>query len=164
MPLPNIAGVWLHKPTETEIDIYPLDPCGGVLCLWGPDVGHGYTSQADTQGCWDSDEWQGHIPAMRYDGAPDAWELLAPSNAKSTGSVCRERGEMTEQVTVGFGDIDGVASALDDELCAAAVPPVPILQTKDCRKKRNPKCLGWPRCGCILQGRQSDCANLTCGW
>ena len=82
MPLPNVAGTWRHKPSGRELDIYPLDPCNGVLCLWGPDAGNSYTSQGDTQGCWDSDEWQGHIPAAGYDNDPDAWELVKASNVK----------------------------------------------------------------------------------
>ena len=24
-------------------------------------------------------------------------------------------------------------------------------------KRRNPKCKQWPRCSCVLQGRESDC-------
>lgn len=71
--LPNEEGQWLHIPTNQVIDIYPLDPANGVLCLWGPDVGHCYSFAADTQGCWDNDEWQGHIPAHLYDNDPEAW-------------------------------------------------------------------------------------------
>ena len=83
MPLPNCEGRWLHKPTGDVIDIYPLDPCGGVLCLWGPDIGQGYTGVADTQGCWLTDEWQGHIPVHLYDNFPDAWECVNEIDANN---------------------------------------------------------------------------------
>ena len=65
--IPDSAGVWLHIPTDQEVDIYPLDPVGGILCLWGPDVGISYTGAKDRQEVWDTDEWQGHIPVHRYD-------------------------------------------------------------------------------------------------
>lgn len=81
MPMPNAPGIWLHKPSGEEIEIYHLEPVGGTLCLWGPDVGHSYSFAADTHGCWDTDEWQGHIPAHLYDRDANAWELVQASNA-----------------------------------------------------------------------------------
>ena len=65
--IPDSAGVWLHIPSNEEIDIYPLDPVGGILCLWGPDVVITYSGAKDRQEVWDTDEWQGHIPVHRYD-------------------------------------------------------------------------------------------------
>ena len=65
--VPDSPGFWLHVPTNEEIEIYPLEPVGGVLCLWGPDVGITYSGSKDTQEVWDTDEWQGHIPVHRYD-------------------------------------------------------------------------------------------------
>ena len=65
--IPDSEGVWLHIPSNEEIDIYPLDPVGGILSLWGPDVGITYSGAKDRQEVWDTDEWQGHIPVHRYD-------------------------------------------------------------------------------------------------
>lgn len=75
MNCPNKPGTWLHFPSEQAIDIYPLEPCGGVLCLWGPDVGIAYTGAADTQSVWTTDEWQGHIPVNIWDDT-GPWEFL----------------------------------------------------------------------------------------
>jgi len=80
MPMPNAPGLWLHKPSGQPIEIYPLEPAGGVLCLWGPDVGHTYSGAADNQGVWDTDEWQGHIPVLAYDYDTDSWELVQASS------------------------------------------------------------------------------------
>ena len=88
--MPNAPGLWMHNPSDQEIDIYPLEPVGGTLCLWGPDVGISYTGACDTQAVWDTDEWQGHIPAHRYDDDADAWELVQASNA---GGNATERSE-----------------------------------------------------------------------
>ena len=76
MNVPDREGIWLHEPTGQEIDIYVLDPmCSGILCLWGPDVGLTYSAVAETQGVWDSDEWQGHIPAARFDNI-GPWKFI----------------------------------------------------------------------------------------
>jgi hypothetical protein len=65
---------------------------------------------------------------------------------------------MSEQTAQEQATPKGAASVLDDGLCASAVSTEPTLQAKTIRAPRYPKCLGWPRCGCILQGRKSDCA------
>lgn len=75
MKIPDKEGVWLHVPTNQEIDIYPLEPCLGVLCLWGPDVGITYSGSRETQGVWTTDEWQGHIPVGFWDDE-GPWEFL----------------------------------------------------------------------------------------
>lgn len=64
---PHKEGVWLHVPTNEEIDVYRLEPVAGQLCVWGPDVGQSYTGARATQGIWDSDEWQGHILVEWFD-------------------------------------------------------------------------------------------------
>ena len=90
MPLPNVKGVWRHMPTGRDIDIYPLDPVGGVLCLWGPDVGY---MGDDPASVWDSDEWNGHIPCGRYDPDPDAWMIVrAPDMELGVGAQELEKG------------------------------------------------------------------------
>lgn len=63
--IPDLPGRWISDEDE-EIEVYPLEPCGDVLCVWGPDVGLSYTGAAETQGVWTTDEWQGHIPVMWY--------------------------------------------------------------------------------------------------
>lgn len=65
MKLPDRPGIW--RLADEEIEVYELDPVGGTLCIWGPDVGITYTGAADTQFPWDTDEWQGHIPVQFYD-------------------------------------------------------------------------------------------------
>lgn len=77
MNVPDKRGVWLHEPTNEEIDVYPLDPVGGILCIWGPDVGMSYTGFKETQDVWDTDEWQGHIPVHRFDNK-GPWQYLRP--------------------------------------------------------------------------------------
>lgn len=77
--IPNKPGVWLHKPSGDEIDIYDLEPVG-CLCLWGPDVGAFYAANTEEQMCWTTDEWQGHIPVHRFDYFPENWEFLRAFN------------------------------------------------------------------------------------
>jgi hypothetical protein len=61
---PNKPGIWKHMPTGDEIDVYSLDPVGGMLCLWGPEVG---LTQIETM-FWADDEWVGHVPVHIYGG------------------------------------------------------------------------------------------------
>jgi len=82
MNLPNKAGTWqisyeeYDKYSETtesltvELEVYPLEPCGNILCFWAADLG----IFLDTSDFWDTDEWLGHIPV----------ELLRLPNAKYT--------------------------------------------------------------------------------
>lgn len=65
MKTPNRPGIW--RLGDEEIEVYPLEPVGGTLCIWGPDVGISYSGVAETQGIWTTDEWQGHIPVQFYD-------------------------------------------------------------------------------------------------
>lgn len=79
-PLPCLAcpdreGVWLLD--GEEIDVYRLEPTGGQLCIWGPDVGISYSGATETQFPWTSDEWQGHIPVWMYDDE-GPWTFLRP--------------------------------------------------------------------------------------
>lgn len=60
--LPDREGVWRAEEAGIEVDIYRLEPVGGMLCLWGPDVGY----MGDSSSIWDNDEWNGHIPIERY--------------------------------------------------------------------------------------------------
>jgi hypothetical protein len=62
--IPDRAGVWLIDGAEVEV--YPLEPVGGVLCIWGPENGYTYSGSQETQQCWDTDEWQGHIPVHKW--------------------------------------------------------------------------------------------------
>ena len=71
--IPNQAGQWHYLPIDIVVDVYPLDPVGGVLCIWGPDVGMTYSFSKDGQSCWDSDEWQGHVPVKLFDDDPNSW-------------------------------------------------------------------------------------------
>lgn len=59
---PDRAGVWRIDQTGDELEVYPLDPMGGMLCIWGPEVGY----MGGESDIWDSDEWIGHIPVHRY--------------------------------------------------------------------------------------------------
>jgi CYTH domain-containing protein len=59
--VPDQEGYWV-SPSGNEIEVYRLDPVGGTLCVWGPDIGYSYTGNKETQSVWDTDEWQGHIP------------------------------------------------------------------------------------------------------
>jgi hypothetical protein len=83
--VPDREGFWeaLKAPADEPmvLEIYPLDPVGGTLCFWGPDVGLNYTGATETQGVWMTDEWQGHIPVFvlnrPYDaGWPGPWRFL----------------------------------------------------------------------------------------
>lgn len=71
--IPDREGVWEHLPSGMTIGIYPLDPANGILCFWGPDIGITYSSAADTQGCWATDEFQGHVPVGLFDNDPQNW-------------------------------------------------------------------------------------------
>ena len=73
---PDSPGWWRFLPTGDVLEVYPLEPVGGTLCVWGPDVGINYTGAADTQGIWDTDEWQGHIPVSRFGLETDEWEKV----------------------------------------------------------------------------------------
>lgn len=75
VPCPTHAGEWKHIPTGEVVDVYPLEPTGGQLCVWGPDVGITYSGAVETQGCWTTDEWQGHIPVNLYD-SKGPWQLV----------------------------------------------------------------------------------------
>lgn len=75
MNRPDREGVWLHEPTGELIDIYRLEPAGGQLCFWGPDVGITYSGACETQGIWDTDEWQGHVMVQFYDDV-GPWRLV----------------------------------------------------------------------------------------
>ncbi len=44
---------------DFEFDVYPLEPVGGVLCVWCEDVGKGDIAETTH---WDTDEWVGYIP------------------------------------------------------------------------------------------------------
>ena len=76
VPLPNSEGIWLHEPTNKQIEIYRLEPAGGQLCFWGPDLGITYSGAQETQGIWDTDEWQGHIRVEFYDRI-GPWKLVS---------------------------------------------------------------------------------------
>lgn len=75
--IPNQCGMWFHKPTNQQIEVYLLEPAN-TLCMWGPEVGITYSGAVDTQGCWETDEWQGHVPVFRFDDNPYAWQLINP--------------------------------------------------------------------------------------
>lgn len=75
MKTPNKPGLWRLETTGEEIEVYSLDPVGGMFCIWGPDVGITYTGVGETQGVWSSDEWQGHIPINWYDDI-GPWTLV----------------------------------------------------------------------------------------
>lgn len=47
------------RPVSIELDVYALDPCDGILCIWVDDIGGCLTGPSDF---WDTDEWLGHIP------------------------------------------------------------------------------------------------------
>lgn len=59
--VPDQEGVWRSEAGD-PVDVYRLDPVGGVLCVWGPDIGITYTGATDTQRVWQTDAWQGHVP------------------------------------------------------------------------------------------------------
>ncbi len=77
LSLPDKPGVWLHQSSGKMLDVYPLEPAGGELCIWGPDAGITYSGAVDTQGCWSSDEWQGHVPVRLFDAA-GPWLYVKP--------------------------------------------------------------------------------------
>ena len=72
MTLPDKEGIWLVGGIEVEV--HQLD--FGEFCIWGPDVGITYSGQVDTQECWTTDEWQGHIPVAVYDSEPTNWKFI----------------------------------------------------------------------------------------
>lgn len=59
--IPDREGIWKSDDDGEEIEVYHLEPAGGQLCVWGPDVGCSYSGAAETQAIWDTDEFQGHI-------------------------------------------------------------------------------------------------------
>lgn len=69
---PDSAGWWTWFPPDGDeaktLEVYPLDPVGGTLCVWGPDFGFSYSGVAETQLVWTTDEWQGHIPVTAMGG------------------------------------------------------------------------------------------------
>lgn len=77
-PYPDRPGVWksiapefvsetgfLNEAEERVFEVYPLDPAGGILCVWGPEIGRGDILTSEV---WSSDEWLGHIPAHLLEG------------------------------------------------------------------------------------------------
>lgn len=83
MKYPDREGVWWSEEHQCEVDVYPLEPVGGILCIWGEDIGFTFTGQGCGTEVWDNDEWQGHIPIgcaclegewtfLRHDTYPDA--------------------------------------------------------------------------------------------
>ena len=75
MSVPDKPGFWYLVPENRVIEIYALEPVGGQLCFWGPDIGYTYSGSADTQGIWTTDEWQGHIIASVF--SEDGWVFLS---------------------------------------------------------------------------------------
>jgi hypothetical protein len=75
MKCPDKAGILKLLPTDQLIEVYELEPCNNVLCIWGPEVGISYTGARETQGFWNTDEWQGHIPVHLFDSY-GPWELM----------------------------------------------------------------------------------------
>lgn len=53
----NQAASW--APATLEVEVYPLEPVGDTLCVWGEDIGGGFDGPSEI---WDTDEWLGHIP------------------------------------------------------------------------------------------------------
>lgn len=76
---PDREGFWYYVPDDLVVEVYPLTPVGGTLCVWGPEVGNKYTGAADTQGCWETDEWQGHIPVRMFDDI-GPWKYIGPNH------------------------------------------------------------------------------------
>ena len=79
--IPDVPGIWKHVDTGDILDVYDLGPANDTLCIWGPDVGIRYTGATDVQGCWCSDDLQGHIPIywyilVNYTGYENGWELV----------------------------------------------------------------------------------------
>lgn len=109
LQLPDRAGVWLLG--GEEIEVYALEPVGGTLCVWGPDVGNSYTGEADTQMVWDTDEWQGHIPVDWFDDK-GPWLYKGPPNDKFSDTAARTLskpepyGKQTE-LKAGFAEARG---------------------------------------------------------
>jgi hypothetical protein len=52
-------GYTSSRPVTIELDVYALDPCDGILCIWSDDIGGCLSGPSDV---WDTDEWLGHIP------------------------------------------------------------------------------------------------------
>lgn len=67
---PNKPGVWKHIDSNTDLDIYELEPMNNVLCIWGPDVGITNTTQSTDsykeQDVFYDTKWQGHISIKFY--------------------------------------------------------------------------------------------------
>lgn len=77
--IPDSPGFWGSDDGEI-IEVYLLEPVG-TLCVWGPEVGVNYSGATETQQCWTTDEWQGHVPVSIYcDGSN--WEFFCESYEK----------------------------------------------------------------------------------
>ena len=57
------ANAW--APASVEVEVYPLEPVQGTLCVWGDDLGFSFDGPSDV---WDTDEWLGHLPASLLPG------------------------------------------------------------------------------------------------
>jgi hypothetical protein len=60
---PDRPGIWRDQDGEL-LEIYPLEPVGGILCYWDGDYRGGLTQN----NFWTTDEWLGHVPVTFLDG------------------------------------------------------------------------------------------------
>ena len=61
--LPNSPGMWLL--CGEAIEVYPLTPCGGMLCVWQGEVPPG--AEAHYGQMWFEDEFVGHVDVGWFD-------------------------------------------------------------------------------------------------